>query len=371
MEHTHDLLIIGGGIAGLIHLHYANRAGLDALLVEKSDAVGGLWRTLPAWQDIQIRESDWTVGDMPIDGPMQPQILANIESWVTRYSLSPRIRLGCAVSRARHADGVWQLETAAGTLRARHLVAATGGHNTPLVPDVPRDGAQLAELHSSALRDPEQLLGKTVIVVGSGASALDLLDQCFLNGASRTIWVYRDTRWFTPTLKPKTVAGSVRPFGQLQASGVSIDRQNEMINADLRARYAKVGIEAIMPTRPMDLRTDQLFPGRAVMLQNFARIERHVGEIVAVGGREAILGTGERLEADILLWGTGYATHLGYFDHPRIAAIRTVRDLAARCVCLMRSVDEPNLYFPGVGLDGAGTTQMNIAVMADQPFPMP
>jgi hypothetical protein len=44
--------------------------------------------------------------------------------------------------------------------------------------------------------------------------------------------------------------------------------------------------------------------------------------------------------------------------------IRSVRELAARCIRLMRSIDEPNLYFPGVGLDGAGTTQMNIAVMA-------
>ena len=49
---------------------------------------------------------------------------------------------------------------------------------------------------------------------------------------------------------------------------------------------------------------------------------------------------------------------------PRAFARLPVRELAARCVCLMRSIDEPNLYFPGVGLDGAGTTQMNIAVMA-------
>jgi lysine/ornithine N-monooxygenase len=364
MQNPHDLIIIGGGIAGLIHLHYANLAGLDAQLVEKSAGVGGLWRELPPWQDIQIRESDWTVGDMPIEGPLQPQILANIESWVARFGLAPRIHLGRAVTRAKQMDGIWQVETPQGTLHARHLVAATGGHNTPLIPQVQRTGATLPELHSSALRDPALLRGKAVIVVGGGASALDLLDQSFLNGAARVVWVHRHTRWFTPTHKPKTVAGSVRPFGQLQASGMPIDRQNEMINADLRARYAKFGIEAIMPTQAMDLRSDQLFPGRAVMLQNFARIERHVGEVTAIEGNTAVLDSGERLQADLLLWGTGYATHLGYFDNPRIAAIRSVRELAARCVCLMRSIDEPNLFFPGVGLDGAGTTQMNIAVMA-------
>jgi cation diffusion facilitator CzcD-associated flavoprotein CzcO len=61
-----DVAIIGGGIAGLIHLHYARRAGLNALLLERAPAVGGLWRELPAWQDIQICIADRTVGDLPV-----------------------------------------------------------------------------------------------------------------------------------------------------------------------------------------------------------------------------------------------------------------------------------------------------------------
>ena len=97
---TLDLAIIGGGIAGLIHLHYARRAGLRVVLLERAPAVGGLWRELPSWQDIQICPVDWTVGDLPIAGPLQPQVLANIESWVSRFGLAPDIRTGCAVTGA-------------------------------------------------------------------------------------------------------------------------------------------------------------------------------------------------------------------------------------------------------------------------------
>jgi cation diffusion facilitator CzcD-associated flavoprotein CzcO len=43
-----DVAIIGAGIAGVIHLHYARKAGLQVQLLEGSDAVGGLWRRLPA-----------------------------------------------------------------------------------------------------------------------------------------------------------------------------------------------------------------------------------------------------------------------------------------------------------------------------------
>ena len=64
-----DVAIIGGGLAGLVHLHYARQAGLDALVLERQAGVGGLWHQLPAWQDIQICPVDWTAGDLPIDGP--------------------------------------------------------------------------------------------------------------------------------------------------------------------------------------------------------------------------------------------------------------------------------------------------------------
>lgn len=75
---TLDVLIIGGGIGGVIGLYYARRAGLTALVLEKEAAVGGLWRELPAWQDIQIAPLDWTLGDLPIAGADQASILCNI-----------------------------------------------------------------------------------------------------------------------------------------------------------------------------------------------------------------------------------------------------------------------------------------------------
>ncbi|MBN8510030.1 MAG: NAD(P)-binding protein, partial [Burkholderiales bacterium] len=56
-----DLAIVGAGIAGLIHLHYARAAGLDALVLEAGPRLGGLWRVLPAWQDIQFSPVEWAI----------------------------------------------------------------------------------------------------------------------------------------------------------------------------------------------------------------------------------------------------------------------------------------------------------------------
>jgi hypothetical protein len=351
-----DLAIVGGGLAGLVHLHYARKAGLDALVLESRSGVGGLWRELPAWQDIQVCLSDWTAGDIPIAGPAQPQILANIQSWVDRFALADGIRLNCPVRQARHNGSCWALDTPEGTVRARHLVAAIGGHGQPVIPQVERRASQVRELHSSALHDLTELSGKDVLVVGGGASAFDLLEQSLAHGARSVRWVYRHVRWFTPTSKPKVVAGSFRPYGKMQASGMPVEQQNALIDADLRGRYAKFGIEAILPERSIDMRHDQLIPGRAGMLARFAEIERHQGTIKTIAGAKVTLSDGSQLTPDLVLWGTGYGLDLSFFKEPRLAAIRSLHELASRCGCVFRSLDAPDLYFPGVGLDGVGAT---------------
>ncbi|MEO8525998.1 MAG: NAD(P)-binding domain-containing protein, partial [Caldimonas sp.] len=256
------------------------------------------------------------------------------------------------------------LETPHGTVRARHLVAATGGHNTPVVPTVQRRDGTVRELHSSALRDPAELAGRDVMVVGGGASAFDLLDQCLEHGARRIVWVYRGNRWFSPTRKPKAVAGTVRPFARLQASGATIAEQNAAIGADLSSRYEKSGIGAIRPHRPLDVLQDQLIPGRARMLEHFTALERHQGTVESIEGGEVTLSDGTRRAVDIVLWGTGYETDLTYFEDARIASIRTVAKLGARCACMFRSIDAPDLYFPGVGLDGIGALSWAYSLVA-------
>jgi len=360
-----DLAIIGGGLAGLIHLHYARRAGLQALLLERESGVGGLWRRLPAWQDLQVSLADFVVGDLSLNGPMQPEVLAYIESWVERFALADAIRVDSPVQRARHTGSVWELVTPAGTVRARHLVAATGGHNKPLIPTVSRRDSRILEFHSSALRDPATLKDRDVLVVGGGASAFDLLDLCLSQEARRIAWVYRDVRWFSPTRKPKAIAGTVRPFAKLQADGMSVAEQNAAIGADLIGRYAKFGNEAIQPRRSLDVHHDQLIPGRAGMLANFGALERYPGTTVdSIAGDEVTLADGTRLAPDVVLWGTGYETDLSYFEDARIAAIRNVGELGARCACQFRSLDAPHLYFPSVGLDGIGALSWSYALMA-------
>ena len=77
-------------------------------------------------------------------------------------------------------------------------------------------------------------------------------------------------------------------------------------------------------------------------------------------GGKALLSDGSLLDVDMVLWGTGYRTDLGYFANPQLASITGANELAARCGCGFRSLDEPD-WCREIGLSTAD----------DQPYPMP
>lgn len=339
-----DLVIVGGGIGGLICLKYARDARLAAILLEREQRVGGLWRDLPAWQDIQFRKEDWTLGDLPLAGEDQASILANIESWVDRFDLAPRIRLGEPVRDARQVDTGWRVTTDEAAYEAPWLIAATGAHNRPVVPDVDRVASTITELHSSELREPETLTDRRVTVVGGGASAYDLLDLAVANGARSIAWVYRSTRWMRPTRRPKYFGTDMRLLARLQMLGKPVHELNQRFNQDLRARYAKAGIDDILPDADFDLRHDQLVPGRRLMIEHFNRIERHRTEVQSLQGDEVRLVSGDRVRTDLLLWGTGYHMDLGYLDVQALADATRPDQVAHRCYSGFRSTDAPNLF---------------------------
>src|SRR4029077_10032551 len=122
---------------------------LRTILLEARDTVGRLWTQLPSWQDIQNRERDWTLGDIPIAGVDQASIAANIRQWVDTFNLGQHIRLKCPALHASPHNGGWDIQNASCKIRGKALISATGFHNRPFIPELQGTQADIAELHSS------------------------------------------------------------------------------------------------------------------------------------------------------------------------------------------------------------------------------
>jgi cation diffusion facilitator CzcD-associated flavoprotein CzcO len=192
--HPLPILIIGSGFAGLGMAIQLAKAGLhDFVLLEQDDDLGGTWRDnhYPGCAcDVPSHLYSFSFEPWPgwtREFAPQREILEYLRHCADRYALRPHIRFGTRVAWARwdEAAGLWEVGTevrteagarAGETLRARVVVSACGAMSRPQLPDIPGLASFEGTIFHSARWDHAfPLAGKTVAVVGTGASAIQLV----------------------------------------------------------------------------------------------------------------------------------------------------------------------------------------------------
>jgi cation diffusion facilitator CzcD-associated flavoprotein CzcO len=184
---TDHVLIVGAGFAGLGMAIRLKQAGIhDFTILERSERLGGTWRdnTYPGVAcDIPSHLYSYSFEPNPnwsrLFAP-QEEILAYLEHCADKYAVRPHIHFAAAVTGASFDErsGVWTVTTSQGTtLRARVLVSGSGhALSQPVYPDVPgRERFRGKTMHSARWDHTYSLAGKTVAVIGTGASAVQIV----------------------------------------------------------------------------------------------------------------------------------------------------------------------------------------------------
>jgi cation diffusion facilitator CzcD-associated flavoprotein CzcO len=177
--------IIGAGFAGIgagIRLLQSGRT--DFIILERASSVGGTWRdnSYPGCM-CDIPSHIYSYSFAPNPGwshsfSRQPEILAYLSQVAGRYQLPGHIRLETEVREARW-DGAamrWRVRTTRGELTADVLIAAGGPLSNPAIPDLPGlDTFPGQVFHSARWDHGANLAGRRVAVVGTGASAIQIV----------------------------------------------------------------------------------------------------------------------------------------------------------------------------------------------------
>ncbi len=185
---TTGILIIGCGFGGIGMAIQLKKAGFnDFVILEKSDGVGGTWHdnTYPgAACDVQSHLYSFSFEPRPDWSRKfgrQPEIKAYIEACATKYDLYSHIHFQQEVRDAQFStqDACWTVKTANGdSWRTRSVVSAVGQLNRPAWPNIPGlDDFQGKLFHSSRWDHDYDLTGKTVAVIGTGASAIQFVPE--------------------------------------------------------------------------------------------------------------------------------------------------------------------------------------------------
>src|SRR5512135_123686 len=126
---TPDTIIIGAGPAGLAVAACLKRAAVAALILEQSDKVGATWHRHYDRLHLHTDKAHSALPFVPFPRacpryPSRLQVIDYLEMYARQFQIEPRF--GQQVVAARHADGVWQVQTQDAHYQALNLVIATG-----------------------------------------------------------------------------------------------------------------------------------------------------------------------------------------------------------------------------------------------------
>jgi cation diffusion facilitator CzcD-associated flavoprotein CzcO len=330
--------IVGAGFSGLAMAIRCREAGIGPLrILEKGASVGGVWRenTYPgAACDIPghlyalsfAPKADWSRLY-----PTQPEIAAYLEEVVERFGLGPHLSLDTTVTGAvwDEARALWRIETDRGPLLARAVVSAAGGLHHPALPDIPgRESFAGPAFHSAAWDHGVSLAGKRVGVIGTGASAIQIVPAIAPEAAGLTLF-QRSPPWVVPrndhALGPRVAAAFRRwpllrrafrglLYGQREVPaklgftrGSFANRIGEFTaRRHLRGAIADPALRAKLSPRyrlgcKRVLVSDDYYPALAR-----SNVAVETGAIRAITPRGVVTADGTEHALDVLVYATGF-----------------------------------------------------------------
>ncbi|MFF0359318.1 ArsO family NAD(P)H-dependent flavin-containing monooxygenase [Streptomyces sp. NA02536] len=192
-RHT-DVVVIGGGQAGLAAGYHLRRRRLDHVILDAGTAPGGSWRHM--WDSLHLFSpapySSLPGRLMPVQvGEIHPDaghVVDYLTDYEKRYDLP--VHHGTRVEAVRRDDDRLLVEADSGTWRARAVVSATGTWSRPFLPAVPGRGVFTGrQLHTVNYRRPDDFAGQRVIVVGGGNSGAQIAADLALDNRVEVTWV--------------------------------------------------------------------------------------------------------------------------------------------------------------------------------------
>lgn len=315
-----DVVVIGGGQAGLAAGWHLLRAAQDFVILDNGDGPGGAWRhgwdslrlfspaaysSLPGWQMPPPAHAGF---------PTRDDVIAYLTAYEARYAL-PVERPVTVQLISRADDGRLRVETDRGDWLANAVVGATGTWSHPFIPDVEgRDSFGGIQLHSAHYRNADAFVGQTVLVVGGGNSGAQIHAEISL--VANSTWVTQTP----PEFLPDNVDGRVL-----------FERATALHRGDAVTGPA-IGFANIVMVPPVREARDR------GVLTTVPMFERMTPAGVAWAD-----GTGAKVDA--IIWCTGFRASLDY-----LASLQIVD--ANRKVAVSQqgqALAEPRLWLLGYG----------------------
>ena len=313
-----DVVVIGGGQAGLAMAWHLTQRGLRFVVLEAAGEMAQSWRS--RWDSLRLftpARYDALPGMAfpapPDTYPDRDAVAAFLRDYAIAFDLP--VRLGMRVTGLNRIDDEFEVHAGEDVFRAQQVVVATGPFQVPFVPAATHGfDPAVTQLHSADYRNPQSLPAGPVLVVGAGNSGLQIAEELV---ATRQVDVSvgqkapmlpqrllgRDLFWWITRIGLMRANTATRIGRRLQARG-------EFVIGTNRRRLRRAGV----------------------------RFRRR---LVDAQGRTARFADGSTLDVPVVVWATGYRSDYSWISIPGVTA-------DGRVVHRRGVTDIPGLYFLGL-----------------------
>jgi putative flavoprotein involved in K+ transport len=325
---THEIVIVGGGSAGLATAALLRGRGLHPVVLEAGPEAGAAWRGrydrlrlhtprllsgLPGMR-IPRRFGRWVARD---------DLIEYFRRYSERHDLD--LRTDAGVERIdRDGDG-WRLELSQGPVHAGTVIVATGYNGAPVVPDWPGRETFAGELiHSTQYVNPAPFRDRDVLVVGAGNSGAEIAHDVIDGGAARSRLSVRTP----PQIVRRSTAGI-----PAQLIGIAIKRLPPHWVDPISKTQRRLSIPDLaaqgLPRPAVGIRTSFITTGTTPILDvGIVAAVRHgrvevVAAVEGLDGADVLLADGSRISPDAVIAATGFRAGLdGLVGHLQVLGPR-------------------------------------------------
>jgi cation diffusion facilitator CzcD-associated flavoprotein CzcO len=334
-----DVAIVGAGFSGVGAAIALRRAGIhDFAILEREPDIGGTWNAnrYPGCRcDVPSHLYCFSFAPNPgwthtFSG--REEIWSYLRGCVERFGLRSHLRLGTEArviewdDRARR----WRIETPAGAVTARVLIAAMGALSEPAMPRIPGLAAHRGRVvHSARWAEDLDLAGARVAVIGTGASAIQLIPEVAPLAERLTVY-QRTPPWVLPhpgrtttpferalfrrlPLAQRAVRGSVAGARELLVLGL---RHPALLHGGERLARRHLERQVVDPALRELLRPSYRLGCKRILISNdyYPALTRENVELVPHGASAlepggVRAGDGVTRPADVVIAATGF--HVG------------------------------------------------------------
>lgn len=338
----YEAVIVGAGFGGMGAAIELKRQGVDRLaILEREDDLGGTWH-VNHYPGLAVDIASVTYSYSFEPNPSWSRLFAPgselkqyAEHIADKYDLRRHMEFGVVVEEAAWDDDVdaWTVRTADGrSVTARFLVTATGFLSQPYTPDFPGIDTFAGEIiHTTAWRDGYDFAGKKAAVIGTGATAVQLVPEIARTARNLTVF-QRTPIWVVPKVDfpippPVRRLFAAVPFTQKAARAVNTSLlEMLMVFGVLHYRQAKPGNQlaallskAHLRTQVRDAETRKkltpsydfgckrpTFSNRYFRVFNRPDVELETSSITRVEPDGIVVDDGRKIEIDTLVLATGF-----------------------------------------------------------------